>query len=142
MRTQNNTKFLYKDLSYQLQGCFFDIRKEYGPGQKESVYVNLLVEYLKEKKIEAEKEKAIKIYSSKTGKVVGTYKPDIIISGKIVVEAKSSRITTRQDERQLYHYLRNSEYEVGYLVNFSSPRLYIKRIIYTNDKKPFLHEHK
>jgi len=35
-------KFLYKELGYQLRGCFFDIRKNYGPGQKESIYVNLV----------------------------------------------------------------------------------------------------
>jgi hypothetical protein len=73
MDVQKNTAFLYKELSYQLQGCFFDIRKEYGPGQKESVYVNLVIECLKDKNIEIEKEKAIKVFSSKTGKIVGSY---------------------------------------------------------------------
>jgi len=135
---QNNTKFLYKELGYEIQGCFFEIRKEYGPGQKESIYVNLLVECLKSKNISVEKEKYIKIYSSRTGKIVGAYKPDLIVYGKIIIEVKSSRITIRQNEKQLYHYLRNSKYEVGYLVNFSTPKFYIKRIIYTNDKKPFL----
>lgn len=138
--TQKDTKkrFLYKELSYQLQGCFFEIRKEYGPGQKESIYVNLLVECLQNKNIPIEKEKAVKVYSSKTGKVVGSYKPDLIVDNKIIVEVKSSNFTTQKDEKQLYHYLRNSKCEVGYLVNFSTRRLYIKRIIYTNDKKPFL----
>lgn len=140
MGTQINTnkRFLYKELSYLLQGCFFEIRKEYGPGQKESVYVNLLIECLKSKNVSTEKEKTINIYSSKTGKVVGTYRPDLLVDGKIIVEVKSSRFITRQDEKQLYHYLRNSKYEIGYLVNFSTHKLYIKRIIYTNDKKPFL----
>ena len=44
------------------------------------------------------------------------------------------------DEKQLYFYMRNSNYEVGFLVNFSTPVLLIKRIIYTNDRKPFLKE--
>ncbi|MBM3250794.1 MAG: GxxExxY protein [Candidatus Nealsonbacteria bacterium] len=62
-----------------------------------------------------------------------------MIDNKILLEIKSSKFTTKNDERQLYFYLRNSKYEVGYLVNFSSPQLYIKRIIYTNERKPFLH---
>lgn len=131
-------KFLHKELGYQLRGCFFKIRNNYGPGQKESVYVNLIAEWLKNQKIPFEKEKSIKIYSVDSGKVVGLYKPDFVIDDKILLEIKSARVTTKQDEKQLYFYLRNSKYEIGYLVNFSTPKLYIKRIIYTNDKKPFL----
>lgn len=142
MRTQNDTKkILHKELSYLIQGCCFDIRKEYGPGQKESIYVNLLREYLESKGVLTEKEKAIKIYSSKSGKLVGIYRPDLIVNKKIPIEVKSSRFTSKQDEKQLYFYLRNSEYELGYLINFSTPQLYIKRIIYTNDRKPFLRAH-
>jgi len=138
VRNNTNKKFFYKELSYELQGCFFEIRKEYGPGQKEIVYTNLLIECLQSKNISVEKEESIKIYSSKTGKIVGSYKPDLIVDNKIIVEVKSSSFTTQKDEKQLYHYLRNIKYEVGYLVNFSTKKLYIKRIIYTNDKKPFL----
>ncbi len=130
-------ELLHRELSYKLQGLFFEIRNNYGPGQKENIYQNLLVEFLKENKILFEKEKAIKIYTPK-GKVVGTYKPDFIIDNKIVIEVKSSSFTTKTDEKQLYYYLRNSKYEIGFLVNFSTPRIYIKRIIYTNDRKPFL----
>lgn len=130
--------FLFKELSYDIQGCFFAIRKEYGPGQKESIYHNLLEEFLKSKKYKVEKEKSINIYSNQTGKKVGLYRPDLIVEDKIVIEVKSSRITPVNDEKQLYYYLRNSKYELGYLVNFSTPSLFFKRIIYTNDRKPFL----
>jgi GxxExxY protein len=133
----NTDNFLHKDLSYKLRGLFFQIRNTYGPGQKENVYINLLEEALKENKIPFNKEKSIKIYSPNK-KLVGLYKPDFIVDDKIIIEVKSSRFTTRTDEKQLYYYLRNSQYEVGFLVNFSTPYLYIKRIIYTNDNKPFL----
>jgi len=140
MRTQNYTEknFPHKDLSYKLMGCFFDVRKNYGPGQKEIIYSNLIKEWLDKNKIPFEKEKSIKILSKDSGKMVGIYKPDFLIDDKILLEIKSSAFTTKQNEKQLYFYLRNSKYEVGYLVNFSTPSLYIKRIIYTNDRKPFL----
>jgi GxxExxY protein len=91
----------------------------------------------KRDKIPFEKERAINIYTI-DGKIIGTYKPDFIIDDKIIIEVKSSRFTTKTDEKQLYYYLRNSKYEVGFLVNFSTPKIYIKRVIYTNDRKPFL----
>jgi GxxExxY protein len=134
----HENKILYKELSYIIQGCCFEIRKEYGPGQKESVYVNLLKECIEKHNVPIEKEKSIKIYSSQSGKIVGSYRPDLIVDDKIIIEVKSTRITIKQDERQIYHYLRNSKYELGYLINFSTPRLFIKRIVYSNYKKPFL----
>lgn len=133
-----NSKILYPELGYLIQGCIFEIRKQYGPGQKEVVYQRLLEEKLINKGLKVEKEKKINIYSQDSGKVVGTYQPDLVVDDKVLLELKSSLFTTKTDEKQLYHYLRNSKYELGFLVNFSTPRLYIKRIIYTNDRKPYL----
>ena len=135
---QKPSKLIHGELSYILRGCFYEIRNSYGPGHKESVYANLMVEKLLAKNVKAVKEKSIQIYSEDTGKIVGTYRPDIVVKDAIVIEIKSSRYTSKQDELQLYHYLRNSKYEVGFIVNFSTPRLYIKRIVYSNYRKPFL----
>lgn len=140
MDTDRNTDkhgLLYEDLSYKLRGIFFEIRNTYGPGQKENIYHRLLEEAFKKYKISFKKEVAINIYST-DGKIVGTYKPDFIVEDKIIIEVKSSRFTTKIDEKQLYYYLRNSKHEIGFLVNFSTPNIYIKRVIYTNNRKPFL----
>jgi len=128
---------LHRELTYKLRGIFFKIRNTYGPGQKEKVYCNLLEETLEESQVYFEREKSIKIQSLNK-KIVGVYKPDFIVDDKIILEIKSSRIIPKIDEKQLYYYLRNSKYEIGFLVNFSTPELFIKRIIYTNDRKPFL----
>lgn len=130
-------KLLHDELTYKLRGFFFEIRNLYGPGQKENVYQNLLAETLKKNKIIHEREKIITVHSL-SGKKVGTYKPDFVVEDKILIETKSSRFSPKIDEKQLYYYLRNSKYEIGLLVNFSTPQLHIKRIIYTNDLKPFL----
>lgn len=141
--TLNNAKsvgkgLLYPELSYTIQGCVFEVRKQYGPGQKEVIYQRLLEEKLRLKKCEVVKEKKINIFSQDSGKVIGTYQPDLLVNKQIIIEVKSSRFTTKTDELQLYHYLRNSQYELGYLINFSTPKLYMKRIIYSNNKKPYI----
>lgn len=141
--TNMNTKIhksalLYPRLGYIIQGCIFETRKQYGPGQKEIIYHRILEEKLVNKGLTVEKEKRINVYSQDSGKVIGLYQPDILVQQKIILEIKSSSFTTRTDEKQLYHYLRNSSYELGFLVNFSTPKLYLKRIIYTNDRKPWL----
>ncbi len=137
-RTRINANLLYPELSYIIQGCIYNIRKQYGPGQKEVVYQRLLKEKLEIKYLKVKREKKINIYSQDTGKVVGIYQPDLLVEDKIILEIKSSKFTTKTDEKQLYHYLRNSEYKLGYLVNFSTPQLFIKRIIYSNSNKPYL----
>lgn len=135
---KRESKLLYPELSYLIQGCFFAIRNEYGPGQKEVIYHRLLEEKFKKSNIVALREGRVNIYSKDSGKVVGRYQPDFILEDKIIVEVKSSRLSTKLDETQLYYYLRNSKYELGYLVNFSTPELYFKRIVYSNSRKPYL----
>ena len=138
MKTDKHGKLLHEDLTYKIRGCFFDIRKQYGPGQKEIIYQRLIKEKLENSNLNVEREKKINVYSEDSGKVIGIYQPDFVIEDKILVEVKSSRFSSQLDEKQLYYYLRNSKYEIGFLVNFSTPKLFIKRIIYTNDRKPYV----
>ena len=138
MNTNIHEKLLYKELSYQIQGTAIEVRKNFGSGLKESIYQNVFAEELKSRNLSFEKEKSIQIFSPKTGKLVGSYRPDFIVDGKILVELKAVEKIPKMFIDQLYSYLKNSEYELGYFINFASPRLYIKRIIFTNDRKPFL----
>ena len=64
--------------------------------------------------------------------------PDFLISDKVILEIKSSTITTERDVAQQRSYLKSSKYEVGYLVNFGSDNMDIRRSIYTNDRKHFI----
>ncbi|HPN96636.1 MAG TPA: GxxExxY protein [Candidatus Moranbacteria bacterium] len=129
---------LYKDLSYNIQGAFIEVRKNFGPGHKEIVYQNALQEEFVTRGISVEKEKNINIYSPKTGKKMGNYRVDFLVDRKIIIELKAIDLLPKNLLDQVYSYLRNSEYELGYFVNFKSPKLYIKRFIYTNGRKPFL----
>lgn len=129
---------LHKDLSYKLQGVIFEIKKIYGPGHKELVYCNAIEELLKLNDFKYQREKTINIYSPITKSIIGKYRPDFIIDDKIILEIKAVDIIPKNFIDQIYSYLRVSNYELGIFVNFRSNKLYIKRIIYTNDRKHFL----
>ena len=133
----NEVNLLHKDLSYKLQGAFMEVRNNFGSGHKEIVYQNALIEEFSANKILFEKEKNINIYSPKTGNKVGNYRVDFLIDNKIIIELKAVDFIPKNFIDQIYSYLKNSKYELGYFVNFKSPKLYIKRIIYTNDRKSF-----
>jgi GxxExxY protein len=135
MNTNKENKILYKELSYKLQGLFYAIRNDIGSGHKESIYQKALEKELISAGIKFIKEPSIKIYSQK-GEFLGLYRPDFLVEDKIIIELKAAERVSKQESARVYDYLRNSRYELAYLVNFASPRLYIKRLIFTNDRKP------
>ncbi|MFA6552214.1 MAG: GxxExxY protein [Candidatus Paceibacterota bacterium] len=128
-------KLLYEELSYKIRGAFFSVANTYGKGLKEIIYQKALAEEFEKLNIPFEREKRINIYSVKTGKLLGTYLPDFVVDNKIVIEIKATDFPNKLDIEQQLSYLKSSNYEIGYLVNFGTPRLYIKRTIYTNDRK-------
>lgn len=132
------TDILEKKLCYNIQKCIFSVSSKYGKGLKEIVYQKALAEEFEKQGLKFEEQKRIDIHSLDSGKKLGTYIPDFLVEKKVIVEIKASSFTINQDIEQQRSYLRISEYEIGYLVNFCTPKLKIKRSIYTNDRKPFL----
>ena len=126
---------LHKKLSYEVRGAAFEVKKSYGPGHKEVLYQRAFAEELDLRGMKYAREKAIRIYSPKTKKVIASYQPDFIIEDKIIVEKKALEQMPPHTINQLYSYLRNSRYELGFLINFNSGGVDIERVIYTNDKK-------
>jgi len=115
-----------------------NVSNKYGKGLKEGIYQKALAEELEITGLKFKQQKRINIYSFETGKILGTYVPDFVVEDKIIIEIKAKPITTKGDIEQHRSYLRISIYEIAYLVNFSTSKLYIKRSIYTNDRKPFI----
>lgn len=123
------TEFLYKELTYKLQGCFFSVYNALGFGHKETVYQKAPEIELKKNQIVFEPQKILNIYYNKER--VGNYRPDLVIDNKIIVEIKAVDFVPKDYEKQLLYYLKGTEYKLGYLVNFGNPKLYIKRFIWT-----------
>ncbi|MFA4873573.1 MAG: GxxExxY protein [Patescibacteria group bacterium] len=112
-------EILHKELSYQIQGAFYDVYKTFRNAHKESVCHNALIENLINRGLKVDKNKRIDIYYQ--GKKVGTYIPDATVNDLIVIEIKCKPILLKSDISQFWHYLKSSNYKVGYLVNFGKP---------------------
>ncbi|MBU1863876.1 MAG: GxxExxY protein [Candidatus Omnitrophica bacterium] len=126
-------KFLYKGLSYKLMGCFYEVYNELGPAHKEQIYQQALKIVFEEKEIEYVDNKRFKIKFK--NKEIGTYQPDFVVEGKIIIEIKSVPNTSKVFEKQLYYYLRGSNYKVGYLVNFGAGNIEIQRRVLDTARK-------
>ena len=121
-------KILYRDLSYDVVGCLYEVYNELGPGHKEKIYHEALKSLFVEKEIAFNDNKRLKI--TFRGKTIGVYQPDFIIDDKIIVELKAVLKMPKIFERQLYYYLKGTPYTVGYLVNFGTDKIDIRRRVY------------
>ncbi|MDD5289800.1 MAG: GxxExxY protein [Patescibacteria group bacterium] len=130
--------FLEKDLSYEIVGCFFDVRNKYGSAHNERVYHRTLAEQFDIKKIKYISEPKIEVFSLDTGRVIAQYVPDFLVEDKIVIELKAKDFNSSKSYRQTLEYLKASKYEIAYLVNFGEENFKPVRLIYTNNRKNFI----
>ncbi|MFZ5366556.1 MAG: GxxExxY protein [Patescibacteria group bacterium] len=117
--TKRGTTLLYPHESYLIRGAYFAIYQKFRNTQKESVYQNALLEELKHKGLKIEREKQLPIYH--LGVKVGVYTPDLLINGAIIIELKAKPFLHQEDVRQFWYYLKNSQFKLGFLVNFGEP---------------------
>ena len=136
-KTQTNTqtdaeiekeKLIYKNLSYIIRGAVFEVKKRIGLGHKEIIYQKALEEEFIAKKIIHNREKQIPIFYR--NKKIGTYQPDFIVDDKIIVELKALPFLGNTEKKQIWTYLKGSEYKLALLINFGTTELQIERIIY------------
>lgn len=119
---------LYEDLTYKIRGACFNVYNELGSGFKESVYHKALSKEFLDKEIKFEIKKRIPIEYK--DEIVGVYEPDFIVEDKVILEIKAVPVAPKQYENQLFYYLRCTNYKLGFLVNFGSDKLDIRRRIY------------
>lgn len=127
LKEAKNKKFLYKELSYEIIGCFYEIYNKIGSGFKENIYQRALLIELDKRKILFERERKFPIYYE--GKKIGIYQPDFVIDSKIIVEIKSLPFMPELFEDQLLNYLKVAKLKLGFLVNFGNNKIEIKRRI-------------
>lgn len=134
-KSTNNEQFplIYADLTYKIRGAIFEVFNQIGFGHKEEVYQKALGIEFAERKIAFEREKNLSVMFKNTR--VGTYRPDFIVADKIILELKSLPSLPEFHDRQILHYLKTTGFKLGLLVNFGTPKLFIKRLVMTNPRE-------
>jgi GxxExxY protein len=62
--------------------------------------------------------------------IVGEYRADLVVEDAVIVEVKAAKAIDRMHEAQILNYLKATRLKVGLLLNFGTPRLGIKRLVY------------
>lgn len=128
------TDLVYKELSYKIQGAFFEVYKSLGNAHKEIIYHRALENEFKQNGLDVTDQTRIDVLYK--GKRMGVYIPDLIINDLVLIEIKCKSMLLSNDIRQFWHYLKNSKYKLGYLVNFGRAEKvqYIRRVYDTARK--------
>ncbi len=111
---------------------FYRIYNDLGYGFLERVYQNALYFALLDEGLKCETEKPIKVYFD--GRVVGDYRADILVEDCVILELKAAEEFNLAYENQLINYLKATDIEVGYVLNFGKKPKYCRKV-YSNSRK-------
>ncbi|MFH1192831.1 MAG: GxxExxY protein [Candidatus Jorgensenbacteria bacterium] len=126
--TKNGERLLYEDITFKIRGACFDVYNNLGGDFKESIINRALVRELETRGLSVENQKRITLFYK--GEKVGTYVPDLVVDGKIVLELKAKPFISEGDEKQFWRYLKATDYKLGFLANFGSHKLEIRRRVF------------
>ena len=108
--------------------CSFRLHKHLRHGHLEKIYENGLAHRLKKLNIVVQQQVPVPVYDE-DGTILGDLKADLFIANELIVELKAVRTINDDHVAQLLGYLRGSGKRYGLLVNFGSPKLFIKRYV-------------
>ena len=123
---------LHEDLTSQIIASFYGVYNALGYGFLEKVYENALLIELRKRGLTAQQQIPIQVYYD--GQPVGEYFADILVNGMIILELKVASEIILAHEAQLVNYLKATNIEVGFVLNFG-PKAEFKRKISSNMRK-------
>jgi len=122
----------HDELTRAVIGVFYEVYNELGPGFLESVYKECMRLALTQAGLHVEAEVPIPVRFRDV--LVGTFKADLVVEKKVILELKVCEVLAREHEAQTLNYLRATDMEVALLMNFG-PTAKFKRLVLDNDKK-------
>ena len=119
---------IHQDISEKVIGAAMEVHRNLGHGFLEAVYQEAMEVELVAKEIAFSSQPALTIrYKGKP--LQHTYKADLIVSDRVLVELKAVSALTEIDQAQVLHYLKATGLQLGLLINFGKPSLEWKRLI-------------
>lgn len=109
----------FEELTYKIRGAIFEVHKELGPGLFESVYEAALLREFELQSIDAISQVILPVTYKGVDLDLG-FKIDILVEHKIILQLKSVKEIDDVHKKQLLTYLKLSDIQIGFLVNFNT----------------------
>jgi GxxExxY protein len=126
----NNSKAFQEEIGRQVVDIAFHIHKALGPGLLESVYEKCFCYELGKREIRYVTQKKVSIVYDSIIFEEGL-RLDLLIEDMVIVELKAQENSHPVWEAQLLSYLRFTNKQLGYIINFTVPLIKngIKRMV-------------
>jgi len=118
MKTQEE----YEKIAKLILDSAFEVHRELGPGLLESVYEICLLEELRKKGLTAKSQVKLPVFYKGT-ELDKDFYIDVLVEDSIIIELKSVEILLPVHEVQLLTYMKLSNINLGFLINFNVPLL-------------------
>ena len=118
MKKAAGPNVLYPELAYQIMEIMFEVHNQLGPGFSEEIYERAVVIELKKGNIPFEQQKTISMLYK--DELVGIYRLDLVIDGKIILELKAVSASNGLFRQHLLSYLKAVGLRLGILINFGA----------------------
>ena len=118
---------IYEDISKIIVNSAYEVHKLLGSGYLEKVYENALVKELESKNLKCDQQVPLEVYYKDF--IVGNYIADIMVGDKIVLEIKAVEGIDGKHFAQLLNYLKATRKRLGFIINFGTSKIQIKRIV-------------
>ena len=117
-------------LSAAVIGAGIEVHRTLGPGLFESVYEECLAWELEHRGLQVQRQASVPV-AYKGIRLEASYRVDLLVEQKLVVEVKAVERTLPIHDAQILTYMRMSGTPVGLLLNFNTPVLKdgIKRFV-------------
>ena len=115
------------DITYQIRGAVFEINRVLGHGFLEKVYEKALMIELNSRGLSVGNQVPLKVIYKQ--EIVGEYFADLLVEGSVIVEIKAVTHLLKEHQAQLLNYLKATGIQVGLVVNFTSNKAEIKRMV-------------
>jgi GxxExxY protein len=122
------TQLTLNSMTAKVIACAYQVSNALGAGFLEKVYDNAMAVELEAARMDFVRQPSYLVRYRE--QVVGEYVPDFVIANSVVVEIKALDMLTRTHQAQCMNYLRATGLSVGLLLNFGTPRLELKRMVW------------
>jgi len=119
----------HHEITRSIIGIFYQVYNEMGYGFLEAVYTEALSLALRSEGMSIHRELPINVRFR--GSVVGRFRADVVVNGKVLIEVKALPKLEPVHGAQILNYLRATALEVGLLLNFGR-RPQFKRLRFDN----------
>jgi GxxExxY protein len=132
LKQPRKTVLIEEALTRSAIGAFYTSYNKLGYGFSEQVCLGALCIELRKRGYRVEREVPIPVYYE--GELIGTYRADLVVDGRLLIEGKAERELSAIHVGQLRNYLACTAFEVGLALCYGLKPEF-KRLIHTRELK-------